>query len=193
MTSLTLIHIFYRQKICLLLKTLLGTLIVLAIIGCTSQSVILTTPKSLQDVMNNATHLRSQAEQRVLLVKHANQQTTINGEEYQSAQGLYEVSKDSFDLWIDQVQDNLRSGKRIDNPDVYNMLVRNANKQSEAFIDYVDELLQMVSRGVSKKEIESFIKTGIDLVQTVQKIDREKRQALISELDEIRWQAFDAI
>ncbi len=183
---------FYGKQVRYLFLLFLNMSLVFAISSCSTQTII-TTPNSLQIAMDNANQLRSQAEQRVLLVKHANQQATINGDEYQSAQSMYGAAKDSFDLWVNQVQDNLRSGKRIDNPDAYNILVKNANKQSEAFIDYVDELLQLVSRGVSKKEIESFIKTGIKLVEVVHKIDSQKRLKLIAELNEIRWQDFDAI
>ncbi len=185
--------LIHQNKTRLLLMVSLYFIIALPIVGCASQSVLLTTPQNLQVAMDNANQLRLQAEQRVLFIKHADQQISLNGDDYQSAQSLYEAAKDSFDLWINQVQDNLKSGKRIDNTDDYNILVNNANKKSEAFIEYADELLQLVSRGVSKKEIESFIKTGIKLVEVVHKIDSHKRLTLISELDDIRWQEFDAI
>lgn len=186
-----LISISYRQKTLLITITLLNTLIALAVAGCSSQPLMLTTPNSLQIAMDNADQLRSLAKQRALLVKLANQQDTISRKDYQSAQSLYATARGSFDLWINQIQDDLKSGRSADNPDAYNTLVKNASTQSKNFINQIDQLFQVSSRGVETRNIEAFTTAGIELIQTIQKFDRQKRQQLTSELEALRWQAFD--
>ncbi len=191
MIDSTLTPTFHRQKTLLIAITLLSTLIALAVAGCSSQPLMLTTPNSLQVAMDNAGQLRSQAKQRVLLVKLANQQATISDNDYQSAHSLYETAKDSFDMWINQIQADLKSGRSVDNPDAYNALVENASTQSKNFIDHVDQLLQIVPRSAETRNVEAFVTAGIELVQTIQKIDRQKRLQLTDELEALRWQAFD--
>ncbi len=188
----TLIPVSHQQKILLIAIILLSTLLTLAVAGCSSQPLMLTTPNSLQVAMDNADQLRSQAKQRVLLVKLANQQGSISGNDYQSAQSLYVTARGSFDLWINQIQADLKSGRSADNPGAYNTLVENASTQSKNFINQIDQLLQVSSRGVETRNVEAFVTAGIELIETVQKIDRKKRLQLIAELETLRWQAFDA-
>ena len=187
----TLIYTFNRQNLPHILIAFLITLMALAIVGCSMQPTMLTTPNSLQIAMDDSAQLRSQAKQRVLLVKQEEEKRTIKVEDYKLAKELYEAARNSIELWINRLQGDLRSGKPVDNPAEYNALVENVSTRAKNFNEYVDQLTQAVPRGNAAKNVESFVKAGIKLIETIQKIDRQKRIQLISELEALRWQAFD--
>lgn len=189
MNRITLNTAFWRKlsipNCFLFFLTLIG------LVGCAK--ILVTTPPSIRTAMDRAETLRLQAEQRVGLLKQANGQGTVDVGDFQTAQAKYGSARESFSVWIDQLQDDLVSGKPVGVSEDYRQLVDNAVDQSKQFNSYVDQILQVAPRGASAEDFKAFAEAGKELIKTIKEIDRQKRQELSLKLENLRWQPFEAV
>lgn len=176
---------FYKQIRFLFLISTIGA------VGCTS--VMVATPPSVRVAMDNASSLRDQAEQRVVLVKKANTSAEINLDQFERSKMLYEEARQSIGLWIDQLQNDLKTKKPIGESDEYRNLVNTANTKANSFNEYVDNTLNIISRTVTEEDVKAFFQSGIELAEKLKEIDQQKRLEIAADLEKLRWKLFDTI
>jgi hypothetical protein len=160
--------------------------------GCVN-GLVLTTPPDIKIAMDSGARLKQQAEERVRLVKNAVSQNQLSAADIQTIQSSYEAARSGFAEWIDRVQNDLNTVKMGGQYVNYYTLSQNAAQQAEQFNQLVDQKLQVSSRGDLEKNVESFINSGKEFVNTLKEIDSKKRQEIIGELEKLRWQPYAAI
>jgi hypothetical protein len=120
----------------------------------------------------------------------------VNDKQYTRARVLYLNAEGAIDGWVKALRTEIIMARDSARPDqTYTESLNAAAGQAQQFITYAQGLLSKGSLGSSI--IADFLKvladSAIKVWENYRSANREQKEAILKEIDDLKWQPFDAI
>lgn len=99
----------------------------------------------------------------------------------------------AFDGWIVQIQVGLRAGNDIEKSDQYQESLDEAAEKTQIFINYVEMLTTSRSKSIVSLVLPALIEGVTNIVEGYRETEKERREEIIKDLDQLKWKSFDEI
>ena len=116
---------------------------------------------------------------------------TKDTEQYNKAYNLYINAKAGFDGWIGELTYNVTKGVDISSSDKYKEALTKATEQAETFVKYAEALYPPSwTKSLQITILPSLIDAGINIWKEYRAAQKERREEIKKELDNLRLRDF---